>query len=329
MALRTRSGVFSRVLWTPEGWLWLIVSVDQRTVEAVRLLTGEVLWAHSCPGIGFTHLDADSAPDGSVLCAAQAFTASNTDPRNDKLVTINSAGVSETGLDCSGQEGAKVRWNGAAFVLYSKRGDGQYWRQEVGQVAKALPVLRGVNGELPATFLLDVAAGRALDGSQDVLRWADRDRFTTVAGLPMISATERGGVWFGQEASPADRMVGVDGVTPFLIHEGLGFYPRLEVSADSAEYAATWANEHGTVSAALMPPFPPYVPPVVVAPQPAPPPAPELPPVPPVVEPPAPVPVPVPEPEPAPTPPTPKKRPWWQKAIEIILAIVQSRRGRP
>jgi len=145
----------------------------------------------------------------------------------------------------------------------------------------------------------------------------------------MISATERGGVWFGQEASPADRMVGVDGVTPFLIHEGLGFYPRLEVSADSAEYAATWANEHGTVSAALMPPFPPYVPPVVVAPQPAPPPAPELPPVPPVVEPPAPVPVPVPEPEPAPTPPTPKKRPWWQKAIEIILAIVQSRRGRP
>jgi hypothetical protein len=65
-------------------------------------------------------------------------------------------------------------------------------------------------------------------------------------------------------------------------------------------------------------PWAPYEPPVVTPP-PVPQPEPE------------PVPEPEPKPEPPPEPPTPPpaKVPWWRKALEVILQIINSQRGRP
>jgi len=139
----------------------------------------------------------------------------------------------------------------------------------------------------------------------------------------------------------ADSGVTPDGVTRLLIRKGSD---DPLIVWDTGSYTSTPAQfvmtPMGPIVAINRPkdgrtyfvhphyfkPWAPYVPPVVVV---TPPPAPPPPPLPPAPEPPVPVPVPVPEPAPAPAPPPPKKRPWWQKAIEIILAIVQSRRGRP
>lgn len=332
-----RPGAYSRVLWTPEGWVWLALLPDLVTIECARL-DGEVLWSVRSP-LKLAHLDADAAPDGSLLAVAQTV--------NDRLAVINRQGVSESALECAGIQSAVVRWNGAAHVLFSKTAHRTYWRQELGHQPVELPGLETADG------WFDVQAGLPRDGSADVLSWADLDRFRFVAGFGLMEATRRGSFWFGQEQSTFDRLVGV--LLPdqrMLVHEGLGKYPRLALSP-TGEYAATWANLGGTVSVRLMPPWTAWTPFTPV---------------------PTPDPTPAPEPEPTPvdcavsawsdwsewaptdatteqrirvrtvvTPPTsggaacpdlmeietraiappPKKRPWWHALVEALFTILR------